>query len=60
MNKSTFFSGLPIFTQLLKFVSKYSVIRVAQQQQPDRYSKRFNTYEHLLLCFIPFLIIAIH
>ena len=48
MNKSTFFSGQPIFTQLLKFVSKEDVIRVAQQHQADRYSKRFNTYEHLV------------
>lgn len=48
MNKSTFFSGQPIFTQLLKFVSKEAVIRIAQQHQADRYSKRFNTYEHLV------------
>jgi hypothetical protein len=48
MNKSTFFSGQPIFTQLLKFVSKEDVIRIAQQHQADRYSKRFNTYEHLV------------
>jgi hypothetical protein len=48
MNKSTFFNGQPIFTQLLKFVPKESVIRIAQQCQADRYSKRFNTYEHLV------------
>lgn len=48
MNKSTFFSGQPIFTQLLKFVSKDSVVRIAQQHQADRYSKRFSTYEHLV------------
>ena len=48
MNKSTFFSGQPIFTQLLKFVSRESVVRIAQQHQADRYSKRFNTYEHLV------------
>jgi hypothetical protein len=48
MNKSTFFSGQPIFTQLLKFISKDSVFRIAQQSTADRYSKRFNTYEHLV------------
>ena len=48
MNKSTFFTGQPIFTQLLKFVSKDVVMRIAQQHQADRYSKRFNTYEHLV------------
>jgi hypothetical protein len=47
MNKSTFFSGQPIFTQLLKFISKDSLKRIAQQHRADRYSKRFNTYEHL-------------
>ena len=48
MNKSTFFTGQPIFTQLLKFVSKDAVIRIATQHQADRYSKRFSTYEHLV------------
>ena len=48
MNKSTFFSGQPIFSQLLKFVSKDAVIRIAKEHQADRYSKRFSTYEHLV------------
>lgn len=48
MNKSTFFSGQPIFTQLLKFIPKDSVFRIAKQHAADRYSKRFNTYEHLV------------
>lgn len=48
MNKSTFFSGQPIFAQLLKFISKDSVFRIAQQFSADRYSKRFSTYEHLI------------
>src|SRR5665213_2401943 len=48
MNKSTFFSGQPIFSQLLKFVSKDAVIRIAKEYQADRYSKRFSTYEHLV------------
>ena len=48
MNKSTFFTGQPIFTQLLKFIPKDSVLSIAQQFSADRYSKRFNTYEHLV------------
>lgn len=48
MNKSTFFSGQPIFAQLLKFIPKESILRIAQQHKADRYSKRFNTYEHLV------------
>jgi len=48
MNKSNFFNGQPIFTQLLKFIPRDSVNRIAQQHKADRYSKRFNTYEHLV------------
>ncbi len=48
MNKSTFFTGQPIFTQLLKFISKDSVFSIAHKFSADRYSKRFSTYEHLV------------
>ena len=48
MNKSTFFSGQPIFTQLLALIPKEAVIRIAKNYGADRYSKRFNTYEHLV------------
>jgi len=48
MNKSTFFTGQPIFTQLLKFIPKDSVVRIARERKADYYSKRFNTYEHLV------------
>jgi hypothetical protein len=48
MNKSTFFTGQPIFTQLLKFIPKDCVIRIARERKADYYCKRFNTYEHLV------------
>lgn len=48
MNKSTFFSGQPIFSQLLKFIPKDSVLRIAYDNKSDHYCKRFNTYEHLV------------
>jgi Transposase DDE domain/Domain of unknown function (DUF4372) len=48
MNKSTFFSGQPIFTQLLKFVPRDVVSRIAFDHKSDRYCKRFTTYEHLI------------
>jgi hypothetical protein len=48
MNKSTFFSGQPIFAQLLKFIPKDSIVRIARDTKADHYSKRFNTYEHLV------------
>ncbi len=48
MNKSTFFSGQPIFTQLLKFIPRDVVSRIAFDYRADRYCKRFSTYEHLI------------
>jgi hypothetical protein len=48
MNKSTFFSGQPIFTQLLNFIPKHAVVTIANHNKADRYSKRFSTYEHLV------------
>jgi Transposase DDE domain/Domain of unknown function (DUF4372) len=48
MNKSTFFSGQPIFTQLLKFIPKSTVATIARDSKADWYSKRFSTYEHLV------------
>lgn len=48
MNKSTFFTGQPIFTQLLKFIPKDLIFRIARDGVADRYCKRFNTYEHLV------------
>ena len=48
MNKSTFFSGQPIFTQLLKFIPKDVVSRITCDHKADRYCKRFSTYEHLI------------
>src|SRR6187200_1813062 len=48
MNKSNFFSGQPIFSQLLKLIPKDSVLRIAYDNKSDHYCKRFNTYEHLV------------
>jgi hypothetical protein len=48
MNKSIVFTGQPIFTQLLKFIPRDKVQRLAGQLNTDRYYKRFKTYEHLV------------
>jgi hypothetical protein len=48
MSKSNFFTGQPIFSQVLKFVPRDLVISVSRQCQADYYCKRFNTYEHLV------------
>jgi hypothetical protein len=48
MNKSTFFTGQPIFAQLLKFIPRDAIARIAYDSRADHYCKRFNTYEHLI------------
>jgi Domain of unknown function (DUF4372)/Transposase DDE domain len=48
MAKDTFFTGQPIFNQLLQLIPKHIVRDVVRQHQADRYYKRFKTYEHLV------------
>jgi hypothetical protein len=48
MDKSTFFTGQPIFTQLLNFIPQAKVSKLASQLQTDRYYKKFKTYDHLV------------
>lgn len=48
MNKSTFFTGQPIFAQLLRFIPREMIRRITVEHNADRYCKRFTTYEHLV------------
>jgi hypothetical protein len=48
MSKDPNFSGQPIFRQLLNFINKKKIYRLAQSKQSDRYYKRFDTYHHLV------------
>lgn len=48
MNKSTNFSGQPIFKQILRFIDDGIVYRTAQKHNADRYYKKFKTYDHLV------------
>lgn len=48
MNKSTFFTGQPIFAQLLRFIPREMIRRITAEHNADRYCKRFTTYEHLV------------
>jgi transposase len=48
MNKSTFFSGQPIFTQLVGYVPMSMVIKAVEDHGSDRYYKKFTTYHHLI------------
>jgi hypothetical protein len=49
MGKNTNFSGQPIFTQLLFFVSRSRIAKIAHQHDAERYVKKFNTYHHLVV-----------
>ncbi len=48
MNKSSFFTGQPIFSQLIKFIPRPIIHKAAIQHRSDRYCKKFDTYHHLL------------
>ena len=49
MGKSTNFSGQPLFNQLIKFIDKGDVKKIAKQHQAERYVKKFSTYNHMVV-----------
>ena len=49
MGKSTNFSGQPILNQLILFLDKGKIRKIAMQHQSDRYVKKFSTYNHLVV-----------
>ena len=48
MSKSTFFTGQPIFNQVLSFIPRGMVDTIAKELNTDRYYKTFKTYDHLV------------
>lgn len=48
MNKSTFFTGQPVFSQLINFLPREVVRRAVREYNSDRYCKKFDTYHHLI------------
>ena len=48
MSKSSFFTGQPIFNQVLSFISRGDVATIARSCNADHYCKSFRTYEHLV------------
>lgn len=48
MSKSTFFTGQPILTQLLKYVDRSTIKGLTKSGGYDRYYKSFDTYTHLV------------
>jgi len=49
MGKSTNFSGQPIFNQLLTFIDKSEIRKIAKRHGSERYVKKFTTYNHLVV-----------
>lgn len=48
MSKNTFFTGQPIFNQVLNFIPRRLVATVARELGGDHYYKSFKTYDHLI------------
>jgi hypothetical protein len=48
MNKSTFFAGQPIFSQLIRFLSRSQIRQAISKHNSDYYYKKFDTYHHLI------------
>ena len=48
MNKSSHFSGQPIFSQLINLIPRNKIFQIAKKFKSDHYYKKFRTYEHLI------------
>jgi IS4 transposase len=48
MNKNTFFTGQPIFSQIINLIPRNKVNQLSKQFQSDKYYKKFKTYDHLI------------
>ena len=48
MGKGTFFTGQPVFNQILSLIPRFKVAQLAQKHNADRYCKKFRAYDHLV------------
>lgn len=48
MPKSNFFTGQPIFNQLLSLIPRNAVRQLTREYQSDRYCKKFKAFDHLV------------
>lgn len=48
MSKGKFFTGQPIFNQVLNLIPRNSIRTIARQEGSDHYYKTFKTYDHLV------------
>jgi len=49
MGKNTNFSGQPIFNQVIKFIDKGEIKKIAREHGAERYVKKFTTYNHIIV-----------
>ncbi len=49
MGKNTYFTGQPIFNQLIKFIDKKEIRKIAVNHGAERYVKKFTTYNHAVV-----------
>ncbi len=55
MGKTTNFNGQPIFNQLIKFIDKSEIRKIAKHHGSERYVKKFTTYNHVVvMLFVAF------
>ena len=55
MGKSSHFSGLPLYCQVIKLLDKSKVLHVSREKGSERYVKRFNGWVHLVV--MPYAVI---
>jgi len=48
MPKSTFFTGQPVFNQILSLIPRNMVTTLVKVHKTDRYCKKFRSYDHLV------------
>src|ERR1043166_8015646 len=48
MDKGNFFTGHPVFSQLLNLIPRATVERLSRKHGGNHYCKRFMTYDHLV------------
>lgn len=48
MSKSTFFTGQPVFNQLLSLTARSVVEKISKKHNANRYCKHFMSYDHLV------------
>ncbi|HEU0227586.1 MAG TPA: IS4 family transposase [Arachidicoccus soli] len=49
MGKNTHFTGQPIFNQIISFLDKPGIKKIASEHKAEWYVKKFSTYNHLIV-----------